>query len=222
VRRRQAAAAAARAAECAVVSCGEPGWEQVRGAFADRPARHKAQPPAAAADSLALSRRAHKRSAALEQTPLDELLAEMGIVPEVAISAVFALELPRRGYRDTHVSRAFDWCSNPPPREHAPGAAPQTAPEDAAQGAAERAAESAPRPPDARPDAADGDDEAEPGSAHDRRCVVCAERERTHQFSPCSHLCVCSDCADQIESRVSPACPVCSCPGVPNKVKVKR
>ena len=53
-------------------------------------------------------------------------------------------------------------------------------------------------------------------------CIICGEREKTHLFDPCGHLCACQSCADTVMrsslSNTSPgapslsSCPVCRVP----------
>lgn len=39
-------------------------------------------------------------------------------------------------------------------------------------------------------------------------CVICFEREKTHAFAPCGHMCVCEMCSNQIMS-ITDICPIC-------------
>lgn len=48
--------------------------------------------------------------------------------------------------------------------------------------------------------------------SEDETCVVCLVCERSHAFVPCGHLCVCSNCADSLNTTLlQPACPLCRC-----------
>lgn len=40
-------------------------------------------------------------------------------------------------------------------------------------------------------------------------CVICGERNRTHLFDPCGHLCVCHSCANQVMRSAPSNCPIC-------------
>eukprot|EP00797_Seminavis_robusta_P027799 Sro526_g160420.1 protein ligase RNF26 (138) ;mRNA; r:36813-37226 len=40
-------------------------------------------------------------------------------------------------------------------------------------------------------------------------CVICGERNRTHLFDPCGHLCVCQSCANQVMRNIPSNCPIC-------------
>lgn len=60
------------------------------------------------------------------------------------------------------------------------------------------------------------------GKSHDEiaamlgACVICGERNKTHLFDPCGHLCACQSCGDQVMRNADPACPICRIPS--NKV----
>jgi Zinc finger, C3HC4 type (RING finger) len=43
-------------------------------------------------------------------------------------------------------------------------------------------------------------------------CVICGERNKTHLYNPCGHLCCCQSCANQVMRGTSPFCPVCRVP----------
>ena len=51
-------------------------------------------------------------------------------------------------------------------------------------------------------------------------CIICGERDKTHLFDPCGHLCACQSCAETVMRRslsISPSvesspCPVCRVP----------
>ena len=45
-------------------------------------------------------------------------------------------------------------------------------------------------------------------------CVICGERDKTHLFDPCGHLCACQSCANNVMrlSDGASSCPVCRVP----------
>lgn len=45
-------------------------------------------------------------------------------------------------------------------------------------------------------------------------CAICGERDKTHLFDPCGHLCACQSCANTVTGGLSTArsCPVCRVP----------
>lgn len=46
-------------------------------------------------------------------------------------------------------------------------------------------------------------------AAHDQ-CVVCMDKQKTHAFVPCGHMCVCVKCRDRImQARGAKCCPLC-------------
>lgn len=53
------------------------------------------------------------------------------------------------------------------------------------------------------------------GKSHDEivamlgACVICGERNKTHLFDPCGHLCACQSCADQLMRSSTASCPIC-------------
>jgi len=40
-------------------------------------------------------------------------------------------------------------------------------------------------------------------------CVVCMTDAKSHAFTPCGHMCVCSDCAATLMAQDDPICPIC-------------
>jgi len=40
-------------------------------------------------------------------------------------------------------------------------------------------------------------------------CSICFSEKKCCAFIPCGHLCVCQDCAEIIEQKTSPTCPIC-------------
>ena len=41
------------------------------------------------------------------------------------------------------------------------------------------------------------------------KCIVCAHAQANYAFVPCGHLCICSDCYDEMRSREMTTCPMC-------------
>ena len=47
-------------------------------------------------------------------------------------------------------------------------------------------------------------------------CVVCLEKERTHCYIPCGHICICTDCINHPGCQMQ--CPICKGPGTLQRI----
>jgi hypothetical protein len=55
--------------------------------------------------------------------------------------------------------------------------------------------------------------------AEETQCVVCFDAPKDHLIVPCGHMCVCAECAEQLNKTITPTCPVCREP-IQQTVKV--
>ena len=53
-------------------------------------------------------------------------------------------------------------------------------------------------------------------SATVEECVICLQKERTHCYIPCGHICLCAGCVTH--PLIMSQCPVCKQPGEPQRI----
>ena len=51
-----------------------------------------------------------------------------------------------------------------------------------------------------------------PDVAPPKECVFCLDKVPDHIIMDCMHICVCEDCAETLQSKNNPTCPVCRAP----------
>lgn len=108
--------------------------------------------------------------------------------PQAAVSGAD----PSQAFRGAQASGSSGYASTPSASAPPPSEVPRSSPDSASGGL--QASEM----------------DREP-SSDSMRCVICMERERSVMMEPCSHVCMCNQCAETSRSSMS-TCPICRGP----------